>query len=112
MSTEAHLELRSDANAYHVVIEVVVSEDGADGIGHIERRFERTIPRRLQLTRPLRPSCGGECRRGIMRSVCWKREKLISREELDGLIVLLMRIDANVQHLARRLGEDDGEARE
>lgn len=47
-----------------------------------------------------------------MRSVFWKREKLISREELDGLIVLLMRIDANVQHLARRLGEDDGEARE
>ena len=48
VSTEAHLELRSDANAYHVVIEVVASEDGADGIGHIERRFERTIPRRLQ----------------------------------------------------------------
>ncbi len=48
VSTEAHLELRSDANAYHVVIEVVASEDDADGIGHIERRFERTIPRRLQ----------------------------------------------------------------
>jgi hypothetical protein len=48
VSTEAHLELRSDANAYHVVIEIVASEDDADGIGHIERRFERTIPRRLQ----------------------------------------------------------------
>ena len=34
--------------AYHVVVEVVASEDGPDGIGHVERRFERTIPRRLQ----------------------------------------------------------------
>ena len=33
---------------YHVVVEVVASEDGPDGIGHVERRFERTIPRRLQ----------------------------------------------------------------
>ena len=47
-ATEAHLELRSDAGAYHVVVEVVASEDGPDGIGHVERRFERTIPRRLQ----------------------------------------------------------------
>lgn len=47
-STEAHLELRSDANAYHVVIEVIASEDGAEGIRHVERRFEGTIPRRLQ----------------------------------------------------------------
>lgn len=51
VATEAHLELRSDADAYHVVIEVVAAEDTEDGeygIGHIERRFERTIPRRLQ----------------------------------------------------------------
>jgi hypothetical protein len=48
VATEAHLALRSDANAYHVVIEVVAAEDGEDGIGHVERRFERTIPRRLQ----------------------------------------------------------------
>jgi hypothetical protein len=48
VSTEAHLHVRSDADAYHIVIEVVAAEDGADGIGHIERRFERTIPRRLQ----------------------------------------------------------------
>jgi hypothetical protein len=48
VSTEAHLHVRSDADAYHVVIEVVAAEDGVDGIGHIERRFERRIPRRLQ----------------------------------------------------------------
>ncbi len=48
VSTEAHLHVRSDADAYHVVVEVVATEDGAEGIGHIERRFERTIPRRLQ----------------------------------------------------------------
>jgi hypothetical protein len=46
--TEAHLRLRSTAARYHVVVEVVASEDGPDGIGHVERRFERTIPRRLQ----------------------------------------------------------------
>jgi predicted acyl esterase len=48
VAAEAHLDLRSDSDAYHVVIEVVVSEDGEDGIGHVERRYERTIPRRLQ----------------------------------------------------------------
>ena len=32
----------------HVVIQVIAVEDGEDGIGHVERRFERTIPRRLQ----------------------------------------------------------------
>ena len=46
--TEAHLQLRSTSTRYHVVVEVVASEDGPDGIGHVERRFERTIPRRLQ----------------------------------------------------------------
>jgi predicted acyl esterase len=48
VSTEAHLDFRSDAAAYHVVIEVIATEDGTEGIGHIERRFERTIPRQLQ----------------------------------------------------------------
>ena len=46
--TEAHLRLRSTSSRYHVVVEVVASEDGPDGIGHVERRFERLIPRRLQ----------------------------------------------------------------
>ncbi len=46
--TEAHLRLRSTSSAYHVIVEVVASEDGPDGIGHVERRFERRIPRRLQ----------------------------------------------------------------
>ncbi|MFO7572359.1 MAG: hypothetical protein R6W48_07145 [Gaiellaceae bacterium] len=40
------------------------------------------------------------------------RDKLLTRDELDGLIVLLMRIDANVQRIARALGEEHGEARE
>jgi hypothetical protein len=48
VTTEAHLRLRSTDSTYHVVVEVVASEDGPDGIGHVERRFERTIPRRLQ----------------------------------------------------------------
>ena len=51
-ATEARLDLRSDADAYHVVIDVVAEElgegDGVVGIGRRERRFERTIPRRLQ----------------------------------------------------------------
>jgi hypothetical protein len=48
VSTEAHLRFRSTASTYHVVIEVIASEDGPDGLGHLERRFERRIPRRLQ----------------------------------------------------------------
>jgi hypothetical protein len=48
VSTEAHLRFRSTASTYHVVVEVVASEDAPDGIGWVERRFERTIPRRLQ----------------------------------------------------------------
>ena len=48
VTTEAHLSFRSTSARYHVVVEVVASEDGPDGIGHVERRFERTIPRRLQ----------------------------------------------------------------
>jgi hypothetical protein len=48
VTTEAGLDLRSDANTYHVVVDVVAEEEGGDGIGRVERRFERTIPRRLQ----------------------------------------------------------------
>jgi putative CocE/NonD family hydrolase len=46
--TEAHLHFRSTRSTYHVLVEVVASEDHPDGIGHVERRFERRIPRRLQ----------------------------------------------------------------
>jgi len=49
--TEARLDLRSDAEAYHVVIDVVAEELGSEidsAIVRDERRFERTIPRRLQ----------------------------------------------------------------
>jgi len=48
VTTEARLDLRSDAETYHVTIDVVAREEGEDGIGRIARRFERTIPRRLQ----------------------------------------------------------------
>ncbi len=48
VATEAHLRLRSTSTSYHVVVEVIASEDGPEGIGHVERRFERRIPRRLQ----------------------------------------------------------------
>jgi putative CocE/NonD family hydrolase len=48
VSTEAHLRVRSTSSTYHVLVEVVASEDAPDGIGHVERRFERSIPRRLQ----------------------------------------------------------------
>ena len=49
VQTEARLELRSDAESYHVVIEVVAAEaPGEESIGRVVRRFERTIPRRLQ----------------------------------------------------------------
>ncbi len=51
-AAEARLDLRSDADAYYVVVDVVAEElrecDGVAGIGRRERRFERTIPRRLQ----------------------------------------------------------------
>ncbi len=51
-TTEARLELRSDADAYHVVVDVIAEEqgegEGVVGIGRREHRFERTIPRRLQ----------------------------------------------------------------
>jgi uncharacterized protein len=44
---EATLDVRSDAAAYHVVVDLVVEEAGDAGIGRRERRWERTIPRRL-----------------------------------------------------------------
>jgi len=50
-AAEATLDFRSDADAYHVVVEVVaeeLSDDETTGIGRRQRRFERTIPRRLQ----------------------------------------------------------------
>ena len=45
--TEARLDMRSDADAYHVVVDVVAEELGDAGIGRRERRYERVIPRRL-----------------------------------------------------------------
>ena len=48
--TEATLDVRSDADAYHVVLELVAEEVGAeaeDATFHRERRFERTYPRFL-----------------------------------------------------------------
>ena len=46
VTTEARLDLRSDADRFHVVIDVVAEEkDGP--FGRRERRFERTIPRKL-----------------------------------------------------------------
>ena len=45
VSTEARLRFRSTATTYHVVVDVTASEDGEEGIGRIERRFEREIPR-------------------------------------------------------------------
>jgi predicted acyl esterase len=47
-ATEARLDLRSDAESYHVVVDVIAEELAETGIGRHERRFERTIPRRLQ----------------------------------------------------------------
>ncbi len=48
VTTEAHLRVRSSSGEYHVLVEVVATEDVPDGIGHVERRFERTYPRKLQ----------------------------------------------------------------
>jgi uncharacterized protein len=49
---EARLELRSDADAYHLVVDVIAEErgegEGVVGIGRHERRFERRIPRKFQ----------------------------------------------------------------
>ena len=45
---EARLDLRSDADAYHVAVDVVADEPGGQGAGRRERRWERTIPRDLQ----------------------------------------------------------------
>jgi len=48
VATEARRDFRSDAEAYYVVIDVIAEEEGGGDIGRIERRFERTFPRRLQ----------------------------------------------------------------
>ncbi len=45
--TEARLELRSDAEAYHVVVDVSAEGLGGED-GRRERRWEHVIPRRLQ----------------------------------------------------------------
>ena len=47
VATEAKLDLRSDAETYHVSVEVI-AEEGSGGIGRRARRFERAIPRKLQ----------------------------------------------------------------
>lgn len=47
-ATEARLDLRSDAEAYHVIVDVMVEELGDSGLARRERRFERRIPRKLQ----------------------------------------------------------------
>ncbi len=47
VETEARLDLRSDAEAYHVTVDVVAEEIDGE-FGRVERRFEQTIPRRLQ----------------------------------------------------------------
>lgn len=45
--TEARLDLRSSAEAYDVVLEVVAEEEDGE-LGRVERRYERRVPRRLQ----------------------------------------------------------------
>jgi hypothetical protein len=47
VQTEALLDMRSDAQSYHVTVELVAEELAGAGIGRFERRWERTIPRRL-----------------------------------------------------------------
>jgi predicted acyl esterase len=47
-ATEARLDLHSDADAYHVVVDVIAEELAQTGIGRHERRFERKVSRRLQ----------------------------------------------------------------
>jgi hypothetical protein len=44
VATEARLDFRSDAEAYHVVVVVIAEELGDGGSGR-ERRFDRRIPR-------------------------------------------------------------------
>jgi putative CocE/NonD family hydrolase len=45
VSTEARLDLRSDAQTYVVTVDVIAAEEGGE---RRERRFERSIPRDLQ----------------------------------------------------------------
>ena len=55
-AAEARLDFRSDADAYHVVVDVVAEElgegDGVVGIGRRERRFERDDPSPPSVTPP------------------------------------------------------------
>jgi len=44
--------------------------------------------------------------------VRWRAEPIVDRATLDGIIRLLMRIDANVQTLVDELDTDDGEEEE
>ena len=49
VSADARLEVRSDEERYEVAVVLVVEERGeaADGLGRLERRWKRTIPRHL-----------------------------------------------------------------
>ena len=45
-----------------------------------------------------------------MQLVLRRREPLLTRAEVNGLIVLLMRLEANIARIAQEAsGEDDGE---
>jgi hypothetical protein len=52
VETEVHLTLRSSVSEYRVVVDLRIEELGTPpdtgGLGVIERRFERVIPRDLQ----------------------------------------------------------------
>ena len=41
-----------------------------------------------------------------------RREPLFTREEVNGLLIILMRIDENIARIARAEEEDNGEAPE
>jgi hypothetical protein len=48
-----------------------------------------------------------------MGSVWWKRSARLTREELNGLIAIFMRMEANVARIALEVaGEDHGEETE
>ncbi len=64
---------------------------------------------------------GGRTRRGLNRrlarapfrlhhaGVWWRAEQVLDRETLDGIITMVMRIDANVQSLVDEQEDEDGE---
>ncbi len=47
VTTEARLDVRSDADTYHVTIDLAAEEHGEGGLERFEQRYERSIPRRL-----------------------------------------------------------------